>query len=71
MVEQVKSLESINPMISDEGWNADTAHNIQCVLEFMADAIPSIISMGHCSDTANGANIILRMCAATLRTCHE
>ena len=71
MDEQVKHLEAINPMISDEGWNGDTAHNIQCVLEFMADAIPAIISIGHCKETAHGANVILRTCAAALKACHE
>ena len=71
MHNQVTTLESINPMISGNGWNGDTAHNIQCVLEFMADALPSIIRLGYSQETDHGADTILRTCAAALRVCHE
>lgn len=64
-------LESINPLISEDGWNLDTAHNVRCAIDFMADAVPHIITRGNSSDNAHGAHILLRACAAALEVCHE
>ncbi len=66
-----RTLESINPLIVGEGWNDDTAHNIRCVLEFLADATPSVMSTGSSKETAHGVNVILRSCAAALEVCHD
>lgn len=63
-------LESINPLIVGEGWNDDTAHNIRCALEFIADAIPEVSKMGYNKDTAHGVNVLLRACACALEVCH-
>lgn len=67
-----KTLEDINPIIVGSEWNADTAHNIRCALEFLADAIPAIQrDSGLTRQAAHGANVILRACATALEVTHD
>lgn len=67
-----KSLEAINPLIVSDGWNGDTARNVRCALEFLADAVPAVeLDSGFSKETAHGLNILLRACAAAVEVCHD
>jgi hypothetical protein len=65
-----RDLEAINALIVGDGWNADTAHNIQCALEFLADAIPAVSPTGLTEKSAHGVHVLLRACASALEVCH-
>lgn len=66
-----QSLEKINPLICGEGWNGDTAHNVQCALEFLADAIPLSAENGLTAEMRHGINAILRTIAAAVDVCDD
>lgn len=66
-----RTLSQINPLIEDDGWNADTACNIRCAIEFLADAIPAALKQGLCDDGRHGIHILLRTIAAAVENCHE
>lgn len=62
-----RDLESLNPLIAGDCWNPDTAHNVRCAIEFMADAIPSIQHHGGFSrESATGCALLLRACVAAM-----
>lgn len=66
-----QSLEAINPLIVSDGWNGDTARNVRCALEFLADAVPAVErDSGFSKESAHGLNILLRACAAAVEVCH-
>lgn len=66
-----QKLEALNPMIVGNEWNDDTAHNIRCALEFLADAVPSVIDSGASKEISHGVHVLLRTCAAALEVCHD
>lgn len=68
---QSLDLSSINPLICGGGWNGDTAHNVQCALEFLADAIPLSAENGLTGVQRHGINILLLSCAAAVEVCHD
>ncbi len=65
---------SQNPMLEGGSWNLDSANNVMCALEFMADAVVAIHHTGSFSDiTAHGLHSLLRVCAAACQSeevCH-
>lgn len=68
---QLRTLEEINPLISGGGWNNQTAENIRCALEFLADAIPGAMGdEGSSNTSAFGAYLVLRTCAVAIEVCH-
>ena len=59
------SMNSINPLIEYDAWDEDTANNVRCALEFLADAVPAItLQGGFCARTAHGFHLLQRVCAA-------
>ena len=64
------SLSCINPMIISDGWNDDTAHNVRCVLDFLADAITLSAERGMTKDMTHGVHVLLSTCAAAVGVCH-
>lgn len=65
-----RTLQEINPLIEDNCWNLDTACNIRCAIEFLADAIPAVMRDGVSNDSRHGIHILLRAVAAAVETCH-
>ncbi len=61
-----QSLHQINPLIEEGGWNLDTACNIRCALEFLADAIPAVMRGGYSADMGHGIHVLLRTVAAAV-----
>jgi len=57
----------INPLIAGDGWGEDTANNVCCVLEFLADAVAAIVNEDCLSiKSANGMCLILNACRAAV-----
>lgn len=65
-----RTLQEINPLIEDNCWNLDTACNIRCAIEFLADAIPAVMRDGTSDDSRHGIHILLRAIASAVETCH-
>lgn len=66
VIEIPATLGAVNPLVNNNEWNYDTAQNVRCVLEFMADAVASL-GMGFTDDTRLGVNLILQSCAEAVR----
>jgi len=66
------SADIINPLIVGEGWNDDTASNVQGAIEFIADALTVINRTGGLTEqTAFGAGRLLMCCAAAIQQTRE
>ncbi len=68
---QLEKLEAVNPLICGDGWNDDTAHNVQCALEFLADAIPLAIDNGMTEEMRHGCGALIRTIATAVGVCQE
>lgn len=70
-VRQIEKHEDVNPLICGDGWNDDTAHNVRCALEFLADAIPLSIDNGMSKEMQHGCGVLIRTIATAVGVCHE